>query len=104
MSLISILRLRLLPEELFVSDVFANFNIVLETAESYNTLKQRIFRIVEALFESKFTYGYAYFCAFSARKDLIEALFVAGIFFHGFPIFNQINQNDSPLRYAILRG
>ena len=41
---------RSLFEELFVSDVFAYFHIVLETAEFYYALKQWIFRIVEALF------------------------------------------------------
>jgi hypothetical protein len=83
-------------EKLFVSDVFAHFDIVLETTESYYALKQRIFCVVEALFESKFAYGYANFYAFSARKDLIEALLVTSILFYVFPIFNQINQTDSP--------
>jgi hypothetical protein len=43
-------------EELFVSDVFAYFDVVLESTELYNTLKQRIFCVVEALLESEPTY------------------------------------------------
>jgi hypothetical protein len=91
---------RFLFEEVFVSDVFAHFYVVLETAEFYYAIKQWIFSIVEAFFESQFAYNYPNFYAFSARKDLIEALLVTGIFFYDFPIFNQINQTISPLNYA----
>jgi len=44
-------------EKLFVSDVFAYFDVVLETTKSYDAIKQWIFRIVEAFFEAQFAYG-----------------------------------------------
>jgi hypothetical protein len=91
-------------EELFVSDVFAYFDVVLKTVESNDAIKQWIFRIVEVLFEPEPAYCYANFYTFSASNDLIEALLVASIFFHDFPIFNQLNQNDSPLNYANSKG
>jgi len=85
----------------FVSpDVFAHFYVILGSAEFYNAIKQWVFRVFEALFVSQFAYCYANFYALYAGKDLIEALFVAGILFYGFPIFNNINQTISPLNYA----
>jgi len=91
-------------EELFVSDVFAYFQVVLETTEFYYSIKKLIFWIVEALFESQFANGYSNFYFPFSRKDLIEALLVASILFQVYPIFNQIYQTISPLTYATSKG